>query len=118
MCIRDSLFILNIADATTVQLTKEANLAQYIGVGGAAVSKDGSMLAYTVSDTSKNRALVVPNYLDEFTAAGSVRRGWAEQKSSWPAFVGFASIIAESGACHLSSVSSATGMICSSLLPA
>ena len=75
-----NLFILNIADATTVQLTKEANLAQYIGVGGAAVSKDGSMLAYTVSDTSKNRALVVPNYLDEFTAAGSVRRGWAEQK--------------------------------------
>lgn len=75
-----NLFILNISDATTVQLTKEANLAQFIAVGGAAVSKDGSMIAYTVSDTSKNRALVVPNYLDEFTAAPTVRRGWAEQK--------------------------------------
>lgn len=75
-----NLFILNISDATTVQLTKEANVAQFIAVGGAAVSKDGSMIAYTVSDTSKNRALVVPNYLDEYTAAPTVRRGWAEQK--------------------------------------
>ena len=75
-----NLFVLNISDATTVQLTKEANPAQFITVGGAAVTKDGSLLAYTVSDSSKFKALFVPNYLDEFVQAPTFRRGWSEQK--------------------------------------
>ncbi len=75
-----NLFVFNISEATTVQLTKEANPAQFISVGGAAVSKDGRSLAYTVSDSSKFRPLVVPNYLGEFTEAPTTRRGWSEQK--------------------------------------
>ena len=75
-----NLFVLNIADATTVQLTKEANPAQFISVSGGVVSKDGKMLAYTVSDSSKFKALFVPNYLGEFTEAPTTRRGWSEQK--------------------------------------
>ena len=75
-----NLFVLNIADATTVQLTKEANPAQFISVSGGVVSKDGKMLAYTVSDSSKFKALYVPNYLGEFTDAPTTRRGWSEQK--------------------------------------
>lgn len=74
------IFVLNIADATTVQLTKDADAAKFISVGAATVSKDGKMLAYVVSDSSKFRSLVVPNYLGEFTAAGNTRRGWSEQK--------------------------------------
>jgi len=38
------------------------------------------MLAYTVSDSSKQRALFVPNYLGEFVEAPTTRRGWSEQK--------------------------------------
>ncbi len=75
-----NLFVLNIADATTVQLTKEANPAQFVSVSGGVVSKDGKMLAYTVSDSSKFKALFVPNYLGEFTEAPTTRRGWSEQK--------------------------------------
>ncbi len=75
-----NLFVLNIAEATTVQLTKEANAAAFISVSGGVVSNDGKMLAYTVSDSSKYKALSVPNYLGEFVDAPTTRRGWSEQK--------------------------------------
>ena len=75
-----NIFVLNTADATTVQLTKEADQTRFISVSGGVVSKDGKLAAYIVSDSSKFRPLVVPNYLDEFTAAPSVRRGWSEQR--------------------------------------
>src|SRR5260221_9512867 len=75
-----NLFILNIKDATTIQLSREANQQNFIGVGGATVSNDGKMLAHTVSDSSKQRALFVPNYLGEFVEAPTTRCGWSEQK--------------------------------------
>ncbi len=75
-----NLFVLNTADATTVQLTKEAKPAEFITVGQAVANKAGTMIAYTVSDNSKQRALFVPNYLDEFVQAPTIRRGWSEQK--------------------------------------
>jgi len=75
-----NLFVLNISDATTVQLTNDADPAKSISVGGANVSKDGRMLAYVVSDSSKYRSLVVPNYLGEFVEARTTRRGWSEQR--------------------------------------
>lgn len=75
-----NVYVLNTADATVVQLTKEANPQQNIGVGGVAVSKDAKMLAYVVSDSSKLRQLIVPNYLPDFVTAGGPRRGWSEQK--------------------------------------
>ncbi len=75
-----NIFILNTKDATTVQLTKDADPAKFIGVGNATVTKDGSMVAYVVSDSSKQRALVVPNYLGEFVDGPTQRRGWSEQK--------------------------------------
>ncbi len=75
-----NIFVLNISDATTVQLTREADPARFISVGGVTVSKDGKMLAYTVSDSSKFRPLFVPNYLGEFTEAPTFRRGFSEQK--------------------------------------
>jgi dipeptidyl aminopeptidase/acylaminoacyl peptidase len=75
-----NIFVLNIKDATTVQLTKDADPAKFIGVGNATVSKDGSIVAYVVSDSSKQKALVVPNYLGEFVDGPTTRRGWSEQK--------------------------------------
>lgn len=75
-----NLFVLNTADATTVQLTKEAKTAEFIVIGPAVPNKAGSMVAYAVSDNSKQKALFVPNYLDEFVQAPNVRRGWSEQK--------------------------------------
>ena len=75
-----NIFVLNISDATTVQLTREADPTRFISVGGVTVSKDGKMLAYTVSDSSKFRPLFVPNYLGEFTEAPTFRRGFSEQK--------------------------------------
>lgn len=75
-----NLFVLNTADATTVQLTKEAKPAEFITVGQAVANKAGTMIAYTVSDNSKQKALFVPNYLDEYVQAPTIRRGWSEQK--------------------------------------
>ncbi len=75
-----NLFGLNTADATLVQISKEANPQTFISIGNIAVNKTGTLAAYVVSDGSKQKALVVPNYLDEFTATPSVRRGWTEQK--------------------------------------
>ena len=59
-----NVFVLNTADATLVQLTKEANQPSFISVQNVSASKDAKMIAYIVSDTSKNKGLVVPNYLD------------------------------------------------------
>lgn len=75
-----NLFVLNLADASVTQLTKEADAAKFIAVGNATVSKDGSILAYVVSDNSKQRGLFVPNYLNEYVEAPTTRRGWSEQK--------------------------------------
>jgi hypothetical protein len=38
------------------------------------------LIAYVVSDSSKDKALLVPNYLDEFVVANPTRRGWTDQK--------------------------------------
>ncbi len=75
-----NLFVLNTADSSTVQLSKEANPPAFISVGGVTISKDGKFAAYLVSDNSKQRALVVPNYLGEFVEAPTTRRGWSDQK--------------------------------------
>ncbi|MEP7075081.1 MAG: alpha/beta fold hydrolase [Acidobacteriota bacterium] len=75
-----NVLVLNTFDATLVQLTREANQPNFISINNATASKDGSMLAYVVSDSSKQKALIVPNYLDEFVQASTVRRGWSEQK--------------------------------------
>jgi dipeptidyl aminopeptidase/acylaminoacyl peptidase len=73
-------FILNTATALTVQLTKEADTVKFITVGQETGNKAGTLAAYVVSDGSKQKTLIVPNYLDEFAAAPTVRRGWSEQK--------------------------------------
>jgi dipeptidyl aminopeptidase/acylaminoacyl peptidase len=49
-------------------------------VSAAQASHDGARVAYIVSDTSRQRALVVPNYAGEFVTAPVVRRGWTEQR--------------------------------------
>lgn len=73
-------FVLNTADATTIQLTREANATAFISVGGIVPNKAGTMIAYVVSDGSKQRQLIVPNFLPEFVTGGGPRRGWSEQK--------------------------------------
>lgn len=73
-------FVLNTADATLFQLTREANTQQFISVGAITTSKDGKMAAYVVSDSSRQRQLIVPNYLPEYVTGGGPRRGWTEQK--------------------------------------
>jgi len=73
-------FVLGLADATLTQVTREADPQRFISVGNVATSKDGRMAAYVVSDGSKQRQLVVPNFLPEFVTGGGPRRGWSEQK--------------------------------------
>jgi dipeptidyl aminopeptidase/acylaminoacyl peptidase len=43
-------------------------------------SLDGARVAYVVSDASRQRALVVPDYTGEFVSAPTLRRGWTEQR--------------------------------------
>ena len=75
-----NIFAINIVETELVQISNEANPSQQISIFGVNASKDGQMIAYVVSDGSKQRALFVPSYIDEFTSAPSVRRGWTAQK--------------------------------------
>lgn len=90
------LFIIDVDQAAIIQLTRDGgsgggsnNNPQATGgaliptgqsVSGVEASEDGTRVAYVVSDTSKQRALVVPDYTGEFVTAPMVRRGWAEQR--------------------------------------
>ena len=75
-----NLFVWNLTNNLITQISKEADQQKFISVTNATPNKPGSLVAYVVSDNSKQRALVVPNYLDEFVQASNVRRGWSDQK--------------------------------------
>jgi dipeptidyl aminopeptidase/acylaminoacyl peptidase len=73
-------FVLNLKETSLVQVTREANPAAFVSVFNVNPTKDGRLVAYVLSDGSKQRALFVPNYLDDFVLTPSVRRGFTEQK--------------------------------------
>jgi dipeptidyl aminopeptidase/acylaminoacyl peptidase len=73
-------FVLNLKETSLTQVTKEANLPAFISVFNVNPTKDGRLIAYVLSDGSKQRALFVPNYLDEFVQTPATRRGFTEQK--------------------------------------
>lgn len=73
-------FVLNTATAEIIQITREANQQNFISVGSVTPNKTGTLIAYVVTDSSKQRQLVVPNYLPEFVVANNTRRGWTEQR--------------------------------------
>jgi dipeptidyl aminopeptidase/acylaminoacyl peptidase len=75
-----NLFVWDLTNNLITQISKEANQQNFIAVTNATPNKAGSLVGYVVSDNSKQRALVVPNYLGEFVAAGGPRRGWSDQK--------------------------------------
>ncbi len=92
-----NLFVIDVDRTSLVQLTRDGGAAavrrtdestqdQRSGSGStsslssAQGSYDGARVAYIVSDTSKQRALIVPNFTGEFVTAGTVRRGWSEQR--------------------------------------
>ncbi|MEK7725367.1 MAG: alpha/beta fold hydrolase [Acidobacteriota bacterium] len=75
-----NFFVLNLKETSLIQVTKEANPAAFLSIFNTTPTKDGKLLAYVVSDGSRQRALFVPNYLDEFTVAPTTRRGWTEQR--------------------------------------
>ncbi|HUR98454.1 MAG TPA: alpha/beta fold hydrolase [Pyrinomonadaceae bacterium] len=75
-----NLFVWDLTTSLLTQVSKEANAANFISVFNAIPNKPGSLIAYVVSDSSKNKALLVPNYLDEFVVANPTRRGWTDQK--------------------------------------
>jgi acetyl esterase/lipase len=75
-----NLFAIDTEKFSLVQISNDANPQKFISIFGANVSKNGEFVAYIVSDGSQQRALFVPNYLDEFVQTPSVRRGWSEQK--------------------------------------
>ncbi len=75
-----NFFVITLKDASVVQVTREANPQSFISVSGVVTTQDSKLLAYVVSDGSKQRALFVPNYLDEFVQTPSSRRGFNDQK--------------------------------------
>ena len=75
-----NLFVLDLSNSLLTQISREANAPNFVSVFNPTPNKPGSLIAYVVSDSSKNKALVVPNYLDEFVVANSTRRGWTDQK--------------------------------------
>lgn len=75
-----NFYVLNLRETALIQITKEANPAAFVSIFNATASEDGKLAAYVVSDGSKQRALFVPNYLDEFVQSPTSRRGFTEQK--------------------------------------
>jgi dipeptidyl aminopeptidase/acylaminoacyl peptidase len=75
-----NLFVWDITNSLITQISKEANPQNFVSVFGGVPNKPGTLIAYTVSDSSKQKALVVPNFIDEFVVANPTRRGWTEQK--------------------------------------
>ncbi len=74
------VFVMYLNQPLVIQLTRESNPQAFRTVGGAVPTKDGNMIAYTVSDSSKQRQLVVPNFLPEYVSGGGPRRGWTDQQ--------------------------------------
>lgn len=75
-----NLFVLDLSNSLLTQISREANQQTFVGVLNPTPNKPGTLIAYVVSDSSKNKALLVPNYLDEFVVANPTRRGWTDQK--------------------------------------
>ncbi len=83
-----NVFVFDTLNAALVQLTREGGTmnqqtqgaSSMNSITGVTASDDGSRVAYIVSDTSKQRGLIVPNYTGEFVTAPVFRRGWTEQK--------------------------------------
>ncbi|GIU81849.1 MAG: S9 family peptidase [Acidobacteria bacterium] len=75
-----NFFALDLEKGSLVQITKEANPSAFLTITGGVANKDGKLFAYVLSDGSRQRALIVPNYLGEFVQAPTFRRGWTEQK--------------------------------------
>ena len=73
-------YVLNLKETSLIQITKEANPAAFVSIFGVDATKDGKLLAYILSDGSKQKTLFVPNYVDEFVQANSTRRGFTDQK--------------------------------------
>ena len=73
-------YVLNLKETSLIQVTKEANPTAFLTIFNVNPTKDGKLIAYVLSDGSKQKALFVPNYLDEFVQANSTRRGFTEQK--------------------------------------
>ncbi len=74
------VFVTYLSQPLVIQLTREANPQSFKAVGANGTTKNGNMLAYVVSDSSKQRQLVVPNFLPEFVSGGGPRRGWSDQQ--------------------------------------
>jgi len=73
-------FVLDLKETSLIQITKEANPQAFVSIFNVNATKDGKSVAYVLSDGSKQKALFVPNYLDEFVQANSTRRGFSDQK--------------------------------------
>jgi dipeptidyl aminopeptidase/acylaminoacyl peptidase len=75
-----NLFTIDTENPSLIQISREANPQAFVSVFNATPTEDGNLIAYVVSDGSRQRALFVPNYLDEFVQAPTFRRGFSEQK--------------------------------------
>lgn len=78
-----NLFVMNLDGPQLVQLTRDgvppASTTGGTSIGVVTPTEDGKAVAYVASDTAKQRALFVPNYVGEFVTAPTFRRGWNEQ---------------------------------------
>ena len=75
-----NFFVVNIENFLLVQISREANQQNAISISGATPSENKEFIAYTVSDASKQKNIIVPTFIDELVQAPSSRRGFSEQK--------------------------------------
>lgn len=75
-----NFFVVNIENFLLVQISRESNPQNSISVSGATPSENKELIAYTVTDASKQKSIIVPTYIDELVQGPSQRRGFTEQK--------------------------------------
>lgn len=75
-----NLFVINIENFFLAQISRESNPQTFISVSGATPTENNEFIAYTVSDGSKQKTIIVPTYIDELVQAPPSRRGFTEQK--------------------------------------
>ena len=75
-----NFFVMDTGNFSLIQISKEENPQAFVSIFNATPAKNGDLIAYVVSDASKQKTLFVPNYLDEFVQSPTTRRGFTEQK--------------------------------------
>lgn len=75
-----NFFVADTESFMIAQVSREANPQNAVSVSSATPTENDELIAYIVSDASKQKSIIVPTFIDDLVQAPSSRRGFSEQK--------------------------------------